>query len=274
MIKPTLQCPCNQSIGRTSFEYTSPPIGETPFDLKGSNYFRSYWRCDICRHEFSQHDLDLSDLYSGAYVEKTYGERMRQTFERIVGLPPERSDNVSRVRRVVSFAESRFPSGHIPRLLDIGAGLGVFPFSVKQFGWNVIALDPDPKVGQHLVEVVGVNAIVGDFFTLDPSDLGYFDVITLNKVIEHVEDPVAMLNRAAAMLSPEGFVYVEVPDVAAAAEGPGREEYFIEHHHVFSPISLALCGERANLSLVELERLCEPSGKYTLRGFFTRRYES
>lgn len=274
MIKPTLQCPCNQSIGRTSFEYTSPPIGETPFDLKGSNYFRSYWRCDICRHEFSQHDLDLSDLYSGAYVEKTYGERMRQTFERIVGLPPERSDNVSRVRRVVSFAESRFPSGHIPRLLDIGAGLGVFPFGIKQFGWNVIALDPDPKVGQHLVEVVGVNAIVGDFFTLDPSDLGYFDVITLNKVIEHVEDQVAMLNKAAAMLSPEGFIYVEVPDVAAAADGPGREEYFIEHHHVFSPISVALCGARANLSLVELERLCEPSGKYTLRCFFGRKFSS
>ena len=272
MIKPTLQCPCNQSIGRTSFEYTSPPIGEIPFDLKGSKYCRSYWRCDICRHEFSQHDLDLSDLYGGAYVEKTYGERMRQTFERIVGLPTQRSDNASRVRRVVSFAEGRLPSGHIPRLLDIGAGLGVFPFNVKKFGWNITALDPDPRVGQHLVEVVGVHAIVSDFFSVDPNNLGYFDVITLNKVIEHVEDPVAMLNKAVAMLSPRGFVYVEVPDVAAAADGSGREEYFIEHHHVFSPISLALCGERANLSLLQLERLREPSGKYTLCSFFSRKF--
>jgi len=50
-------------------------------------------------------------------------------------------------------------------------------------------------------------------------------------------------------------VYVEVPDVGAAAEGPHREEFFVEHHHVFSPMSLAMLVDRVGLSVMALERL-------------------
>ena len=268
MVNPTLRCPCDRRIGATSFVYEAPPLGETVFDLKGLLYYRSYWRCGVCSHEFGQHDLDLSSLYGGEYVEQTYGDRMQATFERIVGLPPERSDNKGRVRRICDFAAEHFPRGYAPRLLDIGAGLGVFPYEMKRAGWTCTALDPDPRVGRHLTDVVGVNAIVGDFFSVEPVELGCFDVITLNKVIEHVEDPVAMLAKVASLLSPHGIVYIEVPDVAAAKEGSGREEYFVEHHHVFSPVSLAMCGERASLALLNLERVREPSGKFTINGFF------
>jgi SAM-dependent methyltransferase len=269
MVNPTLRCPCDRRIGATSFVYEAPPVGETVFDLKGQQYCRSYWRCGICSHEFAKHELDLSSLYGGAYVEQTYGDRMRATFERIVALPTERSDNTGRVQRILDFAAAHFQSGYSPTLLDIGAGLGVFPYAMMQAGWSCTALDPDPRAGRHLAEVVGVHAIVGDFFSVDPAELGRFDVITLNKVIEHVEDPVAMLAKAASMLLPRGLLYVEVPDVAAAREGPGREEYFIEHHHVFSTTSLSLTLQRADLTIITLSRLREPSGKFTLFAWAT-----
>lgn len=272
MVNPTLHCPCNRRIGETSSTYTSPPPGETAFDLRGQIYRRSYWRCGICRHEFAQHNLDLSGLYDGAYVENTYGDRMRETFDRIVSLPPERSDNERRVSRVTTFASTHFDGGRIPRLLDIGSGLGVFPYAMKRLGWDCTALDPDIRAATHLKEVVGVSTVIGDFFNSRIDDLGLFDVVTLNKVIEHVEDPVTMLARAKTLLKSDGFLYVEVPDVQAAAEGRFREEYFIEHHHVFSAASLSLCGERAGLSLVRTEHFREPSGKYTLAGCFTAVY--
>jgi len=79
---------------------------------------------------------------------------------------------------------------------------------------------------------------------------------------------VAMLAKASAHVKPGGFVYVEVPDgEAAVIDGPGREEFFIDHWHVFSVASLALLVAQAGFAVRVLERLREPSGKYTLRAF-------
>lgn len=268
---PTLQCRCERRVGGTSFTYDAPPEGETRFGLKDRSYKRSYWRCGLCEHEFADHHLDLSGLYGGDYVEQTYGNQMRATFDRILALPPEQSDNSGRVRRVVDFANGYFPAEYRPSLLDVGSGLGVFPFRMKEAGYDCTALDPDPHAGRHLVEVVGVRTVTGDFFDVQPDKLGKFDIISLNKVIEHVEDPVSMLRKAGGLLKPNGLVYVEVPDVAAGADGPEREEFFIEHHHVFSPTSLAMTVERAGLEMAQMERLREPSGKYTLIMFASSR---
>jgi SAM-dependent methyltransferase len=267
MCNPTLHCPCERRVGATSFTYNSPPEGETRFDLGGQIYRRSYWLCGLCGHEFAEHDLDLSGLYSGAYVNETYGALLRRSYDRILALPPEQSDNSGRVRRILDFAADHFTVGYHPSLLDVGAGMGVFPLRMKEAGWNCTALDPDPMIGQHLADVVGVRAVVADFLDVKTDYLGQFDVISLNKVIEHVDDPYALLRKAAIMLNRHGFLYVEVPDVAAAVSGPSREEYFIEHLHVFSPASLAMLVKRTGLNLVSIERLREPSGKYTLRGF-------
>jgi hypothetical protein len=60
---------------------------------------------------------------------------------------------------------------------------------------------------------------------------------------------------------------IELPDVASAIDGPPREKFFIEHRHVFSATSIALLAGRAGFSVLAIERLREPSGKYTLRAF-------
>jgi hypothetical protein len=79
-----------------------------------------------------------------------------------------------------------------------------------------------------------------------------------------------MLAAAHRWLAAGGFVYLEVPDgEAAAGAGPDREEFFIDHRHVFSPASLALLAARASFAVCAIERLREPSGKYTLRAFVT-----
>jgi SAM-dependent methyltransferase len=266
--QPTLHCPCKGRFLEAAFQYNTPPAGETLFALGDQPYHRSYERCTLCGHWFSSNPMDMSSLYGGAYMDNTYGEAMCRTFERIIALPPQQSDNAGRVARILAFAREHFKTQTVPRLLDVGSGLGVFPYAMKQSGWNCTALDPDDRAGRHTREVVGVAAITGDFMELDISVLGRFDVVTFNKVLEHVEDPVAMLGRALTLLEPGGFVYFEVPDgEAAAAEGPEREEFFIEHHHVFSPASAALLANRAGFHPLVIERLREPSSKFTLRVF-------
>lgn len=254
-----LRCPCEGRFLEQAFVYHAPPEGETRFASSEGEYHREVLRCSVCDHFVSEHTL--GDIYAGTYIDSTYGDRMREAYERVMALPEEQSDNAGRVRRVLDFTGSGSRS-----VLDVGSGLCVFLARLKEAGWRGTALDPDPRAVAHAREVVGVEAVCGDYMEVD--GLGRFDVVSLNKVLEHVEDPVAMLARAVDNVAPGGFVYVEVPDgPAAAEEGPGREEFFVEHLHVFSPASLALAAERAGLRPVRVERFREPSTKFTLCAF-------
>ena len=47
----------------------------------------------------------------------------------------------------------------------------------------------------------------------------------------------------------------------------GREEFFIDHVHVFSTPPVVLLAERAGFRVAEVQRLREPSTKFTLRAF-------
>lgn len=254
--------------------YDHPPAGETVFPSFGHTaYHRSYDRCDVCGLFVARLPADLRALYGEEYVDATYGDRLRKTFDRIMQLPPGRSDNIQRVAGVNAFMASRWQthprtSASEKRVLDVGSGLCVFLARMKESGWHGVALDPDARAVTHARDVVGVDAVCGDFMSVSPSSK--FDLITFNKVLEHVPDPVQMLERSRAFLAEGGVVYVELPDgESALREGPGREEFFIEHLWVFSAASVCLLALRSGMTVHQLTRLREPSGKFTLRAFMT-----
>jgi SAM-dependent methyltransferase len=253
------------------FVYDAPPRGEIGFRrAAGEPYRREVWQFARSRHFVSRHNMTVATDYGGDYVNATYGDDvgLRAAFQRIVALPPERSDNIGRMARIRAFAQSHFGRSKQMRLLDIGAGLGVFPYAVKQEGWQCTAIDPDPRAVAHMRDGVGVEAVCADFMGVE--GVGEFDIVTFNKVLEHVEDPVAMLRRAHRFVAPGGFVYIELPDgEAAAAVGADREEFFVEHLHVFSFVSIAMLAGRAAFKPIVIERLQEPSTKFTLRAFVT-----
>jgi 2-polyprenyl-3-methyl-5-hydroxy-6-metoxy-1,4-benzoquinol methylase len=211
--------------------------------------------------------MDLTDFYQGGYVDGTYGDRMRESLERILALPESASDNAGRVKRVLDFAKNRWKTDKVPDLLDVGSGLAVFPFRMREAGWQVTALDPDARAAKHARKNAKVCAIHADFLNWEPPEGSRFDVITMNKVLEHVENPVAMLERARQWIRPCGFVYVEVPNVAAAAAGQGREEFFIEHLHVFTLKSLSQSLRKAGWLQSKVSSIKEPSNKFTLFAF-------
>lgn len=264
-----LSCPCAAPDLALVHEYRNPPAGETRFAAEGAPYRRRLRRCRGCGHLISEIVCgpDLGRLYRGGYVSATYGAGgLRQAFERIVALPPEASDNLGRVARVRGFAARRLGSEGGAALLDVGSGLGVFVHAMAAAGWTCTALDPDARAAAHARERVGVESVHGSFEEFEPGRR--FDLVSFNKVLEHVERPGELLARARRCLSRRGFVYVEVPDAETAwGLGPEREELFIEHIHGFSRESLRRLCAGAGFAVAELTRLHEPSDKRTLAAF-------
>jgi 2-polyprenyl-3-methyl-5-hydroxy-6-metoxy-1,4-benzoquinol methylase len=274
--RPLVQRVCPFCGGRqfiVAFTYDRLMPREPAFAFaQRDDYWREIHRCLRCGHFLEWHELDAGELYARDYVASTYGDAggLQRAFERIQSLPVQQSDNAGRVARILEFAAGRFPAERFaarrPRLLDVGSGLCVFAARMKEAGWQATVLDLDPRLIEHARRVAGVDGFVGRLES--QADLGRFDLVTFNKVLEHVADPAALLASAAGRLEPGGFVYLEVPDGEAAAPfGREREEFLLGHVHVFSPRSLALLAERAGLRILESQSLCEPSSKFTLRAF-------
>ncbi len=266
-MKPGACYLCEQTDHELVFDYDKRPEAETDFGIPPEDYRRQFWRCRNCGLMTGVMELDPKQLYEGAYVDATYsGKSLGDTFARIMGLPPEQSDNVQRVARVNEYFEAEPPARRT--VLDVGSGLGVFPARMKEEGWEPTALDPDPRAVEHIEKEAAVKSVRADFMQSD--DLGSYSLVTLNKVLEHVEDPVAMLERCRRFLEPDGTVYLEVPDGERAAEDPAgsdREEFYIEHLWAFSEDSLRRLAKRAGFEPKQIERLREPSDKYTLFAF-------
>ncbi len=267
-------CPmCGGSL-LSALAYDAPPPGEIAYSLSpGVAYRRAFSRCVRCGHFLSDAFQLLESFYAGSYVDVTYGDMsgVQRQFERIVALPPDRSDNAGRVARVDAFVRARLGSdrtGEIPpRLLDVGSGLCVFAHAMRGRGWDCVCLDMDPRQVAHAERNAGVRAYCGTLPLREAREEA-FDCVSFNKVLEHVSDPVVLLGAARHNLTSGGIVYVEVPDgEEAIAEGPSREEFFIEHLHVFSMASLVHLARRCGLTVITTERLREPSGKFVLSAF-------
>jgi len=213
--------------------------------------------------------MDLTDFYRGGYVDGTYGNRLKENFKRILALSENQSDNNARVKRVLDFAKRKWGEKKTPSLLDVGSGLAVFPFRMKEAGWQVTALDPDERAAAHARENAEVKSVHADFLKWESETGERFDVISFNKVLEHIENPLRLLQKAGKILRKDGFIYIEVPDAKAASEGSEREEFSVEHFHVFSQDSLECLAERANMISLSSESIKEPSGKFTLYGIYS-----
>lgn len=254
---------CRASDWHFEAAFDTKPDGETDFGL--TPYYREIWICRNCGHVINRHDMDLSALYGSAYWDNTYADKIRSTYDKIMGLPADKSDNRARVAAVNDYwaaAEIRQPK----TLLDIGSGLAVFPAAMREAGWDCTALDPDARAAVHAEEVAKVRGMTADFMTAEFSQR--YGLVSLNKVLEHVIDMVGMLRRVHDVLLPGGVVYVELPDgEGALLDNPAREEFFIEHYCAFSLASLAHLARQAGFRCDRIDRLREPSGKYTLRAF-------
>lgn len=261
---------CHSDQIQLKFSYNAPPMGETIFPFSHEGYHREYWECLSCHHLNSTAVLDLKSLYSGDYGNSTYRdiEGIHKNFLRITQLPLDKSDNKHRTQFVSEFTQFYLKKRPEKiRLLDIGSGLGVFPYEMKNLGFQSSALDPDSKSVEHIRTRLNINCYSENIYDLSKSH--QFDLITLNKVLEHVEDPSDFLKTCFKNLTPNGLIYIELPDAeGAATAGQDREEFFVEHLHVFSSLSLTTLGVSLGLNLLLLQKIQEPSSKFTYRSLW------
>ena len=145
-------------------------------------------------------------------------------------------------------------------MLEIGVGEGFFLDEFHRAGWTIqgvdFTLDAVARWKPHLTGSV-TAADIGEYLATQSTEGAQFDFIALNNVIEHVLDPVELMARIRALLTPSGMLRVAMPNEAswiqrsAVALGNAENEFWVmppEHLNYFDVASgtriLEHCGFR------------------------------
>jgi SAM-dependent methyltransferase len=96
-------------------------------------------------------------------------------------------------------------------VLDLGCGDGAFLLSLGARPGRTAGLDHNGEAIARLVSR-GFEAHAGELEAFARSQPASFDVVTAFHLIEHVDDPVALVRTAVACLRPGGRLFVSVPN--------------------------------------------------------------
>jgi SAM-dependent methyltransferase len=148
-------------------------------------------------------------------------------------------------RSILNWAVRTLPPGSQGRkFLDVGCGSGDFLSIARSAGWDTYGVDFDGNaVDQarqqgHRVEKGSIDAVAGH---------DKFDAITVSHVIEHVSDPLHLLQRCYALLKPGGYFWLETPNLSSS----GSMKYGRHWRGLEPPRHLVLFNRKALIGLLE-----------------------
>ena len=169
---------------------TCPACGSREYEQRGEKNGHAVYLCRECG---SLHSPRFVLDYDGYYDESNLSV-------------PDFVDQ--QLDRTVSALQSYRQTN---RLLDIGCGAGSFLQAARRAGWEAVGLEVSARAAAH-VRTQGFDVFLGDLSSA-PYPAGHFDVITAIELIEHVENPLAMLEKVKRLLRPGGVLWGTTPNV-------------------------------------------------------------
>ena len=150
-----------------------------------------------------------------------------------------KDDNNYRYDSVEDFLEKYVSKD--ANLLECGAGNGRFIRALKQHGYtHLSAADPSEESISRMQEA-GVQAYISNVYSeVLPDEYEKYDAVFLFEVAEHLLFPRKGIANLQAMLKPNGFFFISVPDYSQIGEDPFPipNHFNLEHINYFSEKSL------------------------------------
>ena len=170
----------------------------------------------------------------------------RHVYDRMAESDRDHWGFVGRRRILTALSERWRPKKGPLRILEIGCGTGSNIAMLQQFG-TVDAVEPDDHARAFASQRTGV-AVKGGYLPDVPLEDGYYDLIVLLDVLEHIPDDKGALAALKAKLAPGGRLMLAVPAMPSLWSG-----HDVAHHH------------QRRYTAQMLEKVVEAAGFRTLR---------
>lgn len=136
------------------------------------------------------------------------------------------------------------------RVLDVGCGYGLFSSQLLAYGdYELDAIEPlnDPVYLQKTNANI-FKMSVEEF--LNRNSKQKYDIIILNDIIEHLDDPIGVLTKLKVLLQKDGAMLIQTPNYRSVMQYLSKEwSWWMpeDHRFVLSPRSFRLLCKKAGL---------------------------
>lgn len=159
-------------------------------------------------------------------------------------------------------------NNNAPKLLDVGCGEGWALKFFKDKGWNVTGLDySEYGCKAQNPDCIGFIQLgnINEHIEILVEQQQKFHVILLDNVLEHVLDPLNLLNQCNKLLEHNGVLIIEVPNDFSAVQN-----YLLENRFISRPFWVAVPDHISYFNQEGLMAICSEAGfaKVNLIGDF------
>ena len=218
------------------------------------------------RHKYGFLELASppSDADLTAYYEQKYYQSEQSNYRKHYA-PEELHAIRLRVALRASQADRLRGSEQAGRLLDVGCGEGFVLAAYQAKGWHVTGIDHSIEGVETMNPEQVPNVEQGNLFSLldDYAQAAErYDLVWLGNVLEHVIDPVTLLQKLHGLVKPDGLLVVTVPNDGSAYQehlfetGVISERFWIavpDHLSYFTADSLAQTAQATNWMVQDIQ---------------------
>ena len=207
---------------------------------KGDSLSYRCKRCGLVHLESKENKIkDIKKYYSLEYYPKDY-----------IG----RKEFLDTYSYRFNFIDKYFPKPC--RVLEVGAGSGDFLSLLKKRGYDTYGIDLSERAVGQAKKNYNLDLFCG---TLDDAkfDDNHFDVVVMYHVLEHLEDPMSLLNEVNRVLKPKGILLAEVPhptgfDARFSKKAAYHIADYPNHLYLFPPKTIKKMLFKSNFKTEEI----------------------
>ena len=189
---------------------------------------------------------DILAIYSEKYFKgEAYDDYLR-----------DKDEHQQNFRKRMKAVEKIIPGAKLKKILEIGCAYGFFgELATSAWGAGYTGIDIATEAVEYAKSTLKLNVFCGDYLQSFQNKFT-FDTVFMWDVIEHLRNPMAVIEKVSKEISPKGFIVITTGDIGALLPRLQKKKWRMisppAHLHYFNRKTITKLLEKNGFRVVDI----------------------